>query len=505
MIKEYRKSIVYSEAEVRSKLAVPLIECLGFPSALRAEEFPIYGYAGGKRLPAKPADFLLFSNREFNNHREFNQNDIDWVYNHSLLVVETKRPEEFPKVQGQAVYYSTWARALAYLVTDGEQVLGRFYNSAAADYEVVRCTIDELPESLDLVFFSYEALLEVKQTALTKPSYLTSTNVHNAETGQETGVVITSEEQIDLPDYVYKFIREYMGTSVDGMDNLQAVSRFLHFMDDCLKDDFKYGVPLFMLGPIVDEDDALLYIDGKTLPICAGKISHFLRENNHIYVFSNEYMCVLAVICDEALINFSIICRVFDMRVSMRLHHFETVKKIQDADAVRIAAGNKTKWSFLLPIGNALQMHPTKQDINILTQSYIESLEKLLLIEEYYQVEFCLDYIAADKVQKLYDDIDHVYDGIVMRTNCSIVFSVGVVKEDFKFKEPTLFQSQGEINLSDRVLFGKVFTPKETYIMPCNVNEVKPEDDLIVLDGCCRYQLCENNERVSQLKQLSVE
>ena len=44
VIREYRKSIVYSEAEVRSKLAVPLIECLGYPSEFRAEEFPIYGF-----------------------------------------------------------------------------------------------------------------------------------------------------------------------------------------------------------------------------------------------------------------------------------------------------------------------------------------------------------------------------------------------------------------------------------------------------------------------------
>ena len=104
VIAEYRKSIIYSEAEVRSKLAVPLIECLGFPSELRAEEFPIYGFDGGKRLPTKKADFLLFTDREYNNHREFNEHDINWVHNHSLLIVETKKPDEFPAVQGQAVH-----------------------------------------------------------------------------------------------------------------------------------------------------------------------------------------------------------------------------------------------------------------------------------------------------------------------------------------------------------------------------------------------------------------
>ena len=494
VIAEYRKSIIYSEAEVRSKLAVPLIDCLGFPSELRAEEYPVYGFDGRKRLPATPADFFLFSDREFNRHRKYNQKNADWVRDHSLLIVETKRPEEFPEDYGQAEYYSYWSKALAYIVTDGERVIGRFYNPAASDFEVVHCTVDELPQNLDLVFFSYESLLEVKQQALEKPSYLSKANVlQTAEKDQGAGILITSEEQIDLPDYVYKFIREYMGTTVDGMDKLQVVSKFLYFMNECLKDDFKYGIPLYMLGPVIDEDEAVLYINEKVVPICAGKIRHHIRENSNIYVFSNEYICAIAVICNDELLNCSITYRVFATRVSMRLHHFDIVKKVLDADVVRIVAGNKANWSFLLPIGNTQVMHPSKQDVAILTQSYIESLEKLSLIEEYYQIEFCLEHVPEDQVERLYDNIDHVYDGIVMQANCSITFSEGILKENLVLSEPTLFQTKGEINLSNRVLFGKVFTPKESYIMPCNVNEVTPEDDLIVLDGCCRYQLCEND------------
>ena len=46
IIEEYRLSHIQSEAEVRSKLIVSLIEWLGYPSQYRAEEFNVYGAAG---------------------------------------------------------------------------------------------------------------------------------------------------------------------------------------------------------------------------------------------------------------------------------------------------------------------------------------------------------------------------------------------------------------------------------------------------------------------------
>lgn len=65
IIYEYQKSTIQSEAEVRSKLIVPLLNALGYPSSLRAEEFPVHGFEGRKKLPAKSADLILFSDSHF--------------------------------------------------------------------------------------------------------------------------------------------------------------------------------------------------------------------------------------------------------------------------------------------------------------------------------------------------------------------------------------------------------------------------------------------------------
>ncbi len=82
IIEKYRLSHIQSEAEVRSKLIVPLIEW-GYPSQFRSEEFPVYGNGGGVPLPAKHADFLLFDDAVFANNRERKRSQQEWVYNHS--------------------------------------------------------------------------------------------------------------------------------------------------------------------------------------------------------------------------------------------------------------------------------------------------------------------------------------------------------------------------------------------------------------------------------------
>jgi len=61
VIDEYAKSEIQSEAEVRSKLVVPLLCALGYPSELRAEEFT--GLVDAKNYPQKALIFYYFQIR----------------------------------------------------------------------------------------------------------------------------------------------------------------------------------------------------------------------------------------------------------------------------------------------------------------------------------------------------------------------------------------------------------------------------------------------------------
>lgn len=77
VVNEYRLSEIQSESEVRSKFIVQLSEALGYPSQLRGEEFPVYGYGGGEALRAKDADFIFFSDKSFGKYRTNTQKSKD--------------------------------------------------------------------------------------------------------------------------------------------------------------------------------------------------------------------------------------------------------------------------------------------------------------------------------------------------------------------------------------------------------------------------------------------
>ena len=166
IITKYRESKIQSEAEVRSKLIVPLLEVLGYASKYRAEEFPVYGYGGRERLSTKNADFLLFDNEEFADHRANTKLNVEWVREHSLLVVEAKKPGKIPEELGQAQYYTMWTRAVAYIETDGEEVFGYYYNPVANDYKVLQASVDELSASEVLEHFAYENVSRTKEKGI---------------------------------------------------------------------------------------------------------------------------------------------------------------------------------------------------------------------------------------------------------------------------------------------------------------------------------------------------
>ena len=116
-----------SEAEIRSKFAVPLIEWLEYPIEYRSEEFPVYGFEGSTKV-TKQADFLMFDDKDYKNHDTFNADHISWVQTHSLCVLETKKPDEMPAVLGQPQFYTMWTKAIAYIATDGITIKGKIYN-----------------------------------------------------------------------------------------------------------------------------------------------------------------------------------------------------------------------------------------------------------------------------------------------------------------------------------------------------------------------------------------
>ncbi|WP_134703799.1 NACHT domain-containing protein [Ammoniphilus sp. YIM 78166] len=144
LIKEIQKHHIVSETEVRTKVAIPIFQALGYSDYNRAEEFPIYGYDGRKQLNTKFADLLYFNSSEYNKHRS--REERHWVKDHSLLIVELKKPTESMEAQGQAEFYSMWARAPFYVITNGNEFAAYLVESNFNDTLILQCRVEELPK-----------------------------------------------------------------------------------------------------------------------------------------------------------------------------------------------------------------------------------------------------------------------------------------------------------------------------------------------------------------------
>lgn len=141
-----RDTVLVSETEVRTQLAIPLLDLLGYPRPNRAEEFPIFGYEGRTPLRAKPADIVLFDSPEHHVHRD--RSSRGWVADHALVVVELKKPgEPLDDAQGQAQFYSHWAKAPFYATSNGEELIIHRMQGFFDDVPEMRCPVSEIPRN----------------------------------------------------------------------------------------------------------------------------------------------------------------------------------------------------------------------------------------------------------------------------------------------------------------------------------------------------------------------
>lgn len=491
VIDEYAKSEIQSEAEVRSKLVVPLLCALGYPSELRAEEFPVYGFGGRNKLPAKSADFLLFSNKEFGAHRRDTQKDKDWVQSHSLLIVEAKKPGEMPDSSGQAQFYTMWTKAVAYMVTDGCEIKAYCYSDISSDYKIIGCSISDLPYVAGFNVLSFDNIQTIKakgQTALQEYNSLQKSAKYPAH-------IITDDAELNLPNETLVYIRNALGRNANGLSNVQLVAKYLNATDSFLQNDLRYDIPAYMIDIPRGRYNANLYCNDLIFPLIQGEATVFYCNDDLRYLFENEYLQIAICFRKEKLICFEIGYHVLNRTVSARLACFEMINKCFAAKSLRIAVEDSDHTSILLPTGRPGKLWTEKKNISFMLGFWVSGLSKLKAIEEYYDIEFKLEPISGqDNVLKIYESVDVVYDGLMLNENCKITIPSSTFDDDVVIEEPFLCQENEPIPLQDRVIHGITFRPYRSAFLPCKISlsEIK-KDDIVRLPGCCEYRVIETN------------
>jgi Type I restriction enzyme R protein N terminus (HSDR_N) len=159
LIQRLQATALVSEADVRTQVAVPLLDLLGYPGPNRADEFPIYGVEGRTPLRAKFADIVLFDTPEHSKHRD--RELSGWVADRALVVVELKKPNEpLDNAQGQAKFYAHWARVPFYVMTNGEEIVVYRMQIFRDDVREVHCAVEDLPREWGRIsrLLSYEGM-----------------------------------------------------------------------------------------------------------------------------------------------------------------------------------------------------------------------------------------------------------------------------------------------------------------------------------------------------------
>ena len=486
MISTYRESLIQSEAEVRTKFIIPLLCVLGYPEKYRAEEYPVHGYGGREKLPAKDADFILFSDENFASHRADTQKNNIWVQEHSLLVVEAKKPGKMPDVLGQAQYYTMWTKAVAYIETDGEQLKAFIYNRSSSDFEVIDARVDDLPDNNSIMCLSYKSLKKIKEDG----SLAFQNEIQNTiEKGIEQ--VITKDEDLCLPNETIEYMRLAMGRNALGWSNVQLVNSFISSTELYLNNDLRYDIPKYMIDFPRKSYEAHMYLNNDIFPLSSGKVTEFYRNEEVRYLYESEYFQALAIYINDKLSSFELGYRVWDQRVSERIKNFQLVEKFLYSEQINISIEKKDKILLQLPSGKPGKLWTKKKHDIEMFRFWLSGMNKLKAIEEYYEIEFKLGVVKGDdELDSLYQAIDFVYDGIMLNDNCNITLPGDLFDEKLNIDEPFLLEENANIPLKSQTIQNVVFKPYRSAVLPGKYDfRFKTKDDIVTLSGCVEYQV----------------
>jgi hypothetical protein len=125
-----------NEAEVETKILLPLFALLGYTFVDRADKVPIKMQFGREKF-TKVADFVLYEGAER-------------AHANALVAVEAKDVgESLQGAQEQVISYASWAGTPLYLVCNGTQVLASRFAPTSASAPHITIPLAKLPSSLE--------------------------------------------------------------------------------------------------------------------------------------------------------------------------------------------------------------------------------------------------------------------------------------------------------------------------------------------------------------------
>lgn len=474
VIDSYLKLSVRSEEEVRSKLIVPLSEALGYDARFRGESFPVYSYLGGKQQATTFADFILFNNTEFNNHTRLTQEDQNWIQDHSLLIIEAKKPGKIPDVPCQAQFYSHWTKALAYLLIDGEWIKGWKCNAVCSDKEIINCKIDDTS--------NFDVLLDLRF------DNLSSIKIKSVDSKIDKSKLITTPSELKLSAKTINYIRRNMGRNAEGLDDLQLVAQYLKTCDFILNSKNRYDIPKFALNLPREILDAKLYSDKCIVPIDKGTVAHSFWQDVDRYQYTSNVINFDAYVEKNNIAVYMRSLTAIDNSVSVRIDRINQILTFLNSDSVTVTFEN------IKPIKFGVMTNPVKKSVSSLKENrecfenWLHGLELMKAIEDYYQIVF--DLSQAKDIEELYYNVALIYNGFSMKKNAVLRQTIDKIDDIIVEYPEILLENEPIDGLEDVTILEYKFHPYKTTLLPGKY-KVKEDNNIktVSLNICCEYKL----------------
>ena len=494
LLSNYNPNSILSEMDVRSKLIVPFLEeILGFPTNLRAEEFPVYFWQGSKRT-TKYADYILFSNEDYNKNNKFNSSSLCWIHNHSLLIVEAKAPNKIEDYQGQAISYTQTTRALAYIVCDGIRFKGFFNSNSTADIPILDCEIYELVNQPQIEQFTYKNLLSIKEKLIAQNNDIQEClSVSLTSLNKETEMDFLDEtEKLDLPYATLKYMSDALGLDINTTSPYSIVKRFLSFTNTILELDLRNNIPSYMFDiPRRIDEKIHVLLDDSIKSLFAAQYTEYYWENKTRIHIQNGFLEIVLLLEDCLPIKCIIKYSVKDLSTKKRLHNLEIVKSCFNANRLVIKFDDGTYNVFELGQSRILN-YDSLECLNY----WINEIKKAIAIEEYFDIKFSLKHVDdGDETLILYEAVDRVYNGINGLQTCNIIIpSKPLKKSKIKISSPILYENK-EFPEGDLSIHGIVFRPHTSMILPGNYKKGGKLKNCFVFNATCSYKVIKHNTK----------
>ena len=277
--------------------------------------------------------------------------------------------------------------------------------------------------------------------------------------------IVLEDDVKDFPDEKIEEFKKQLGIRLNGTESkLQIISMLLQEMNETLQTGKQYGVlPMFIDIPrgIVN---GYIYVDNCVMPYDNVEITKYYWESYEKYIIDTKYYQFFMLLQNGIVIAYKLEYNLSFPDVKERLYGFGKVKMLENAKKLAIFLQSENR-KILIDTSFFQRDDMLKQIA--MTDYWIEQMEMIDVIEEYYNIKFYLPKKATEQDYKIIYVLYNAIKKVQTSTFPAIPEKRTPLRRKIQFNED-VFLSNGEI-FPHINLFGYYFKPVAIYLIQCTL------------------------------------